>query len=163
VENYNKTKQASSKEILHRSKVHWILAHSYTLYFILFLASVFLDFIFRIKIFTNLVMVPVGVALLVFASFLILWAQKTSRNLDTKNISKETFCKGPYCYTRSPTHWGLFFLMLGFGIIANAVFVILFTLISFLITRFTFLDKQETVLAEKYGAPYLEYKRSVKL
>lgn len=163
MENYNQTGQTQSEEILHRSKVHWILAHSYTLYFILFLASVLLDFIFRIKIFISPVMVPVGVALLIFASFLILWAQKTSRNLDIKNVSKETFCKGPYCYARSPTHWGLFFLMLGFGIIVNAVFVVLFTLISFLITRFTFLDKQEAVLAEKYGEPYLEYKRSVKL
>ncbi len=163
MEDYNKAKQISSREILHKNKVHWILAHSYTFYFILFLASVFLDFIFRIKIFISPVMVPTGVILLVFASFLILWAQKTSRNLDVKNVSKETFCKGPYCYARSPTHWGLFFLMLGFGIITNAVFVFLFTLISFLITRFTFLDKQEAALAEKYGAPYLEYKRSVKL
>lgn len=145
----------------HKNKVHRVLAHSYTSYFILFLIGVTLDSIFKVKIFSNSVMVPVGFAVLVLATFLVIWAQKTSRGLNAENISKETFCKGPYCYTRSPTHWGLFFLMLGFGIITNAVFIILFTLISFLVSRFVFLEEEERILLEKYGAPYLEYKKSV--
>lgn len=144
-------------------RVHKILAHSYTLYFILFLIGVSLDFIFPIKIFASSVMVPTGIVFLMFASFLILWAQKTSRNLDIKNLSKESFYKGPYRYARSPTHWGLFLLMFGFGIIANALFVILSTLFSFLISRFIFLKKQENILAEKYGTHYLEYKKQVNL
>ncbi|MEI8174562.1 MAG: methyltransferase [bacterium] len=144
-------------------RVHKILAHSYTMYFILFLIGVCLDFIFKIKIFSSSIMVPIGIVFLIFSTFLIIWAQKTSRNLDIDNLSKEIFSKGPYRLTRSPTHWGLFFLMLGFGIVANAVFVVLTTLISFLISRLVFLDKQEDVLALKYGEHYLEYKKSVKL
>jgi len=163
MESYNKIEPVSNTENLKRSRVHRILAHSYTMYFIFFLAGVYLDFIFKIKIFTSSFALPVGIVFLIFASFLILWAQKTSRNLDIKNLSKESFSKGPYRYTRSPTHWGLFFLMLGFGIIANAVFVILSTLISFLIAKFIFLKREEAVLAEKYGAPYLEYKKQVRL
>lgn len=46
--------------------------------------------------------------------------------------------------------------------IVNAFFIIVFSFISFLITKFTFLSKEEKILAEKYGAPYLEYKKSVK-
>ncbi|OGI95494.1 hypothetical protein A2917_02975 [Candidatus Nomurabacteria bacterium RIFCSPLOWO2_01_FULL_42_17] len=144
-------------------RVHKILAHSYTMYFILFLIGVTLDFIFQIKIFTNPIFSVIGIIFLVFASFLILWAQKTSRNFNIENLSKETFCKGPYCYSRHPTHWGLFSLVLGFGIIANAFFVVLSTIISLFISKFFFLKKQDAVLAEKYGAPYLEYKKSVKL
>ncbi len=147
----------------HKNKVHRILANSYTFYFILFLAGVLLDFIFPIKIFSNSDIVLFGVILLIFSTLLIIWAQKSSRNLDIKNLSKETFCKGPYCYTRSPTHWGLFFLILGFGIVANAFFVVLTTVISFVISKLVFVRKQENVLAQKYGAPYLEYKKSVKL
>ena len=108
-------------------------------------------------------MAPIGVAFLLLATILILWAQMTSRNLSKQNITKETFCKGPYCYTRSPTHWGLFLLLLGFGFIANAFFLIILTLISFVITKFIFLEKEENALAMKYGAPYLEYKKEVKL
>lgn len=147
----------------YRNRVHRILAHSYAMYFIFFLAGVTLDFVFRLKIFSGSVMAPGGILLLLLGTLLVFWAQKTSHKLDKKNMTKETFCRGPYCYTRSPTHWGLFFLMLGFGIIANAVFVVLTTLLSFLVSRFVFLDKEEKVLVEKYGTPYLEYKKSVKL
>ena len=143
-------------------RVHKILAYSYAVYFILFLISVSLDFIFRIKIFSSPIMAWAGAILLFFSSFLILWAQKTSRDLKTTNVSKETFYQGPYRYTRHPTHWGLFVLMLGFGIVANAFFVILFTLISFFITKFIFVKKQEDILAEKYGAPYRAYQETVK-
>ena len=148
---------------LYLYKVHRILAHSYSVYFLLFLIGVLLDIVFQFKIFESNILVPTGAALLIFATLLILWAQRTSRDLKISNLSKETFCRGPYCYTRSPTHWGLFLLMLGFGIIANAFFVVLFTIIAFFLTRFTFLKKEEQALAETYGSPYLEYKKSVKL
>ncbi|OGI94581.1 hypothetical protein A3A03_03080 [Candidatus Nomurabacteria bacterium RIFCSPLOWO2_01_FULL_40_18] len=147
----------------HKNRVHRILAHSYTLYFILFLIGVTLDIIFQFKIFTTIIAVPFGLLLIIFASCLILWAQISSRRMKKENISKETFSQGPYHYSKHPTHWGLFFLTLGFGIMANALFVILTTLISFLLSRHTFLEKHEDVLSRKYGAPYIEYKKSVKL
>ena len=155
---------------LHKNKVHKILAHSYAIYFILFLISVYLDLVFSARgesafhgnFIISSVAIFLGVFFLIFGTFLILWAQKTSRNLKKENINTETFLQGPYRYTRSPTHLGLFLLMLGFGVIANAVFVILFTIIFFIVAKFVFLDKQEKILAEKYGASYLEYKKMVK-
>jgi len=105
---------------------------------------------------------PIGFVFLALGTFLILWAQTTSRHLKKENITPETFCHGPYCYTRAPTHLGLFLLMLGFGFISNAFFVILLTLFAFFIGKLVFLDKEEKILAEKYGAPYLEYKKMVK-
>ena len=142
--------------------VHKILAHSYSIYFTLFLIGVVLDLVLKIRIFTGSLMVPVGAILLLFGSVLIAWAQLTSRHLKKDGISKEAFCRGPYCFTRTPTNFGLFFLMFGFGIIANALFVVLSTIISFLIGKFFFLSKEEKILEAKYGAPYLEYKKSVK-
>jgi len=147
----------------HKNKVHRILAHSYILYFISFLIGICLDIVFKFKIFTSFIMAPVGLIFLILGTFLILWAQKTGHELKKVSEPKtEHFYRGPYRYTRMPTHFGLFFLMLGFGIVANAFFVVLFTLISFLISKFVFLDKEEAVLAEKYGAHYLEYKKMIK-
>lgn len=146
----------------HKNKVHHILAHSYFSFFLLFLFGVFLDLVFPIKIFQGSDIRLFGFIFLFLASVLIVWAQMTSRNLKKENLTKDTFCRGPYCYTRSPTHWGLFFLTLGFGFVANAGFVVLCTIISFLVTKLTFLKKEERILAEKYGAPYLEYKKQVK-
>jgi protein-S-isoprenylcysteine O-methyltransferase Ste14 len=161
MENDNKTQEFEHRHP-HKNKVHGILAHSYSVYFILFLIGVYLDIFFKFKVFTNFMMVPIGATILVLGSLLILWAQRANLDLKKDTLNKKTFCRGPYCYTRSPTHVGLFLLMLGFGIISNAFFVILFTIISFIVLKFTFLNKQEKVLAEKYGDHYMEYKKSVR-
>ena len=146
----------------HKNKVHIILAHSYSVFLSLFLVGVFLDLIFNLKILNFTFILPIGVAFIFLASLLILWAQKTSRNLKKENLTKETFFKGPYRFTRSPTHLGLFFLTLGFGLIVNGIFIVISTIISFAITKLVYLKKEETILEKKYGAPYLEYKKAVK-
>ncbi|MCE9548822.1 hypothetical protein K8Q98_00245 [Candidatus Nomurabacteria bacterium] len=143
--------------------VHRVLAHSYGLYFLLFLLGFFLSLAFPIKILSSAITRPSGFILLVLASILIFWAQHTSRNLDKKDeLKKESFCRGPYRYTRSPTHLGLFLLFFGFGVLINSFFIMLTTLVSFFVTKFIFVNKQEAILTEKYGAPYLEYKKAVK-
>ncbi|MFA5937210.1 MAG: methyltransferase [Candidatus Paceibacterota bacterium] len=147
---------------IHKNKVHKILAHSYIFYFLFFIFGLFLDFIFPLKLFENMAISSIGALFLIFGTFLIFWAQKVSRNLKKESISKKSFCQGPYCFTRSPTHFGLFITMLGFGIMINALFIVIFSIISFFITKFVFLKKEEKILAEKYGTPYLEYKKSVK-
>lgn len=162
METENKTEQLGD-ENLHKNKVHRILAHSYLFYFVSFLIGLFLDFVFPIEIFKGITITSIGFIFLVFGTFLIVWAQGSSRTLQKENMTKETFFHGPYRYTRSPTHYGLFFLMLGFGIMVNALFIIIFSVFSFFVTKFIFIKKEEQILTEKYGAPYLEYKRIVKL
>ena len=147
----------------HKDQVHGVLGHSYSAYFVCFLAGVLLDLIFKLKIFNFGAMQEVGLLLVILSSFLILWAQKTSRNLKIENLKKENFLKGPYAVTRSPTHWGLFFLTLGFGIMTGAFFVVVSTIASHLISRIVYLRKEEMILERKYGAPYLEYKKAVYL
>lgn len=146
----------------HKNKVHKILAHSYSAYLFFFLVGIWLDLVYGLKVFNNSFVAPVGYAFIILGTLLVFWAQKTSRNLNKENISKETFLKGPYRHTRMPTNFGLFFLTLGCGMIMNALFVIVLAPISFIVAKFVFIKKQERILAEKYGAPYLEYKKSVK-
>ncbi len=145
----------------HRT-VHHVLAHSYLWYFIPLIVAVFLDLFYPVKIFEKFLGMPTGFVFLGLATLLIFWAQSTSRKLEEKDLTKDSFCKGPYCYTRMPTHWGLFILVLGFGLILNAFFVVIFNFISFVLTKILFVKEQEKILEEKYGAPYLEYKKSVK-
>jgi protein-S-isoprenylcysteine O-methyltransferase Ste14 len=147
----------------HKNKVHHILAHSYSFFFLLLIIGILLDVIFNVKFFENSILLPVGFVLLVLASILIFWAQKSSHKLNKENLSKETFCRGPYYYTRSPTHLGLFLLILSFGFITNAFFVIVLTVVSFIVTKFVFVKKQEAILEERYGEAYKEYKKSVKI
>ncbi len=147
----------------HKRTVHHVLVHSYSLYFLLFILGVFLDLVFPVKIFHNSAVTIIGLLLIILSPLLILWAQRTSRDLrNVENIKKEHFCRGPYCYTRNPTHLGLVILMLGFGIMANAFFIVLFTVIYTIFARFIFIKKEELILVNKYGAPYIEYRKSVR-
>lgn len=145
-----------------KNEVHRILAYSYLIYFIFFLAGLFLDLLFSFQVSSNSFMLATGIFFLILGTLFIFWAQKTSRRLNTTNLSKEVFYRGPYRFTRSPTHWGLFLLLLGVGMVLNGFFVMVFAFLAFLISKFTFLNKQEKILAEKYGEPYIEYKKTVK-
>ena len=156
---------------IHREKVHGVLAHSYAVYFLLFLTGLFFDFVFSAwggsafggDFFNNSLAQFIGIILLVLATILILWAQKTGHEFrKIKEKKTENFCLGPYCYTRIPTQWGLFSLMLGFGIVTNAFFVVIFSLVAFLIAKFVFIEKEERLLAQKYGGAFLEYKKLVR-
>ncbi len=147
----------------HKHEIHRTLAHSYTFYFTFLLLGILMDFIFPIKIFTTSFTLPTGFLFLVLGTVIILWAQLSYVNVDSKEIAKEHFCKGPYCYTRNPTHWGLFLSILGFGLIANGFFIVLFTVLSHLLAKLTFIKKYESVMLHHFGAPYEEYKKSVKI
>lgn len=149
--------------VIKNNRVHKVLAHSYFLYLGALVLGLILDYFFPHKLFSSSFVVEVGVAMLGFATALVVWAQMTSLSLDISNLSKESFLRGPYRVSRTPTHWGLFMLVLSFGIISNSLFILTLSFVSFVLTKFIFVKKQEAILAEKYGQPYLEYKKSVKL
>ena len=70
--------------------VHAVLARSYSFYFFGFLLGIIFDFYFPNKPFNESISTPLGMIFIILASYLILWAQKTSRHLkkgDTLNHS----------------------------------------------------------------------------
>ena len=149
-----------------KPNVHAILAHSYSFYFLSLIVGVILDFIYPVQVSHTEFWQILGSVLVILGSLLVFWAQNTSRNLkvDEKEHDKAVsqFKKGPYRFVRGPTHYGLGFLILGFGLMSNMPFIVLTTVISFFITKMIFLKREENLLAQKYGAPYLEYKKAVR-
>lgn len=150
-----------------RHLVHHALAHSYTVYFFVLLFGVALDLLFPIKIFSSAFMKS-GLVLMVLASVLIAWAQRSSdltKGLRDKReeLTHHHFLNGPYRYSRTPTHWGLFLLVLGFSLVINAFFIAVLTVVSFAVTKVFFLKNEEKHLENRYGEPYREYKKKVRL
>ena len=145
-----------------RLSVHRIAAHSYIVALLFLLVGVFADMLWKPVIFDETLTAPLGALFLGVGTILILWAQNASHHFSKEHITRDSFCRGPYHFTRNPTHWGLYFLLLGFGLATNALFVIVTTVVSFLVTKAIFLSQEEKLLTTKYGEPYLEYKNSVK-
>ncbi len=159
MENEQKIKEAMSPE---KSKIHKILAESYLSMFLFFLAGVYLDSFFSFKKINNLYLTILGVLMLLFGTFLIYWSQSTNRHLSKENLSENTFKKGPYRYSRNPTHWGLFLIVLGFGLATGSLFLAVVSIVAFLISKIFFLQREEGLLEKKYGTPYIKYKKSVR-
>ena len=145
-----------------RLGVHRVLADSYTVYLLAFVLGLFFSAGWPIKIFQNDLLVNVSAVILFLSSFLILWAQRSSKKFNKEDLTKESFENGPYRFTRNPTNLGLFLSIVSFGIIINSFFVVLFSLIAFFISRLVFIKKEEKLLDKKYGDPYLEYKKVVR-
>lgn len=155
--------QENTNKSLPQNSVHQTLAHSYFLHFFALILGVILDLIFHIRLVHSSIMMPIGFFLLFIATIIIVWAQITTKDLDKKEVTKEHLLKGPYCYTRTPTHYGLFLLILGFGFIMNAFFIILLSIFSVIFGKSVYLKKYENIMLNKFGSIYEEYKKSVKI
>jgi protein-S-isoprenylcysteine O-methyltransferase Ste14 len=141
---------------------HHVLAHSYSVFFFGLLVGLLLDIFLPFKIippyfqYLGLIMILVG-------PLLIYWAQKTSGKIRLKKeaLVAEDFKKGPYAVTRGPTHLGLALLTIGFGLLNNALFVVLLSIVVYFISKRVFLREQEKMLAQSYGEEYHKYQQEV--
>jgi protein-S-isoprenylcysteine O-methyltransferase Ste14 len=145
--------------------VHFILSHSYTVFLFAVVLGVVLDVFIPMDIFEHYLYQPIGFGMIVLGSILIYWAQSTSRKTNKEMQRENTprdFERGPYKYSRNPTHIGLSIMTLGLGFLLQSVFSIAFIAVASLVTKFIFLKKEERLLEEKYGQAYLDYKKKVR-
>ena len=151
---------------LNPATIHWVLGHSYLVYFGAIIVGLGLDAVFPDHL------VPMSIAwfgafIMICATGLIYVSQKTSRDTaherhkHSDSLASAHFKVGPYKYMRSPTHMGLLFVTIGFGLMASSVYVVAAGLIAFLLTRFIFVRKEEELLEVKYGQAYVQYKKEV--
>jgi len=143
-------------------KVHHILAYSYMVYLIALFFGLIFSAIWPFPIFNSEILAFISAIVLFLSSLLIFWAQKSTKEFSKENLTKESFMKGPYRFSRNPSTIGLFFSMICFGIIINSIFAILFSFIAFMFSLLVFFKKEEAFLENKYGIPYIEYKKIVK-
>lgn len=145
--------------------VHFILVHSYLIFLFSIILGVFFDTFLKEKMYSSHIFSNIGILMLILGTILIYWAQKTSSNYQERKITdekKSIFEFGPYQYSRSPTHFGLFIMALGFSLIINSLFSIIFTILAYIITKLFFLRKEEKILEKKYGEIYTDYKKKIK-
>lgn len=144
--------------------VHYILSSSYSVYFFCVIAGLILDLIYPIH-FASIFYSNLGFVFMCVGTIFIYWAQSTSSTSKKKflvdtNVPRN-FALGPYKYSRNPTHIGLMLVSFGFGFMIGSFFVVILSMLSFIITKFIFLPKEENLLKEKYGEVYTAYKKKV--
>jgi len=148
-----------------RGMVHFILFHSYLIFFIAIVLGVILDTFLKDKMFSGNIYSYIGFTMVMIGSIIIYWAQKTSSNYKQKtkkNESMSQFEFGPYKYLRHPTHLGLLIMTFGFSLMINSFFGIILVILAYIYTRLFSIKKQEKILEKKHGEIYSSYKKKVK-
>lgn len=160
-DNQNLNKKGSSRIGI----VHILLSHDYAIFFFAIVLGVVVDQIFNFNFFDRELYQYIGLIMIVLGSLLIYWAQSTT-SPSKPEVKKERdfnfFFRGPYKYTRNPTNLGLTTMSIGLGFLINSVFSIVFIVITYLISRFIFIRKQDSILEERYGSIFADYKKKVK-
>ena len=145
--------------------IHVVLGHSYLVYFFSILIGLGLQIWYPYQ-FSHRGVEGLGLILIIVGPLLMYWAQHTTDK--TAKLRGEwvndwkIFYRGPYTLTRSPTHLGLFFLVLGFSAIINSLWLLMFSTFAFLITRCIFIRKEESLLVKKYTDAYTTYQKKVR-
>src|SRR3989344_612814 len=92
-----------------KESVHRVLAHSYAVFFLVFLLGIVLDILWPIRIIPKYILNPIGVLLIIIGPLLIVWAQNTSGRFIKRypHPTTKDFKSGPYAFMRGPTHTGI--------------------------------------------------------
>jgi len=154
-------KDNKNKEILLRKGIiHFVLLHSYLIFFIAVVFGVIFDIFIPATFFQNPIFQEVGIIIILLGTGLIFWAQSASgisNKIRIENLTVKSFENGPYKYFPNPTHLGLFIMTLGLGFVINSLFSIIFVIIAYILTKIIFIKKQEKIFEKKYGQVYLNY------
>lgn len=147
--------------------IHVLLSQDYAIFFFAVILGIIFDRIFPTDLFNGTLYQNIGLFLIIIGSIIVYWSQKTTggqKNNPNKTTSRDInfFYRGPYKYTRNPTNFGLTILVLGLGFVINSSFSVIFIVITYFISRFIFIKKQDLILEEKYGDTWKEYKKKVK-
>lgn len=142
-----------------------ILSYSYVVFFSAVILGVIFDIFIPHDLFSLKIFEYIGLFFIFIGSLIAYWAQYTSRrkkNYAPRQVVVSDFKRGPYKYLRHPTHFGVFVMIIGFSLIINSLFSILFSIIAYIFVRVLFQKKEEKYLENKYGQVYLDYKKEVK-
>ena len=160
----NKENIAKEEFMLRKGIVHFVLLHSYLIYFFAVIIGVIFDIFTPIKFFSNPIYQKLGVFMILIGTVLIYWAQSSSglsKKDNKENITTKSFQNGPYKYFLSPTHLGLFTMTLGLGVVLNSIISVLTVLVAHILAKTIFFKKQEKILERKYGKAYTDYKKNL--
>jgi protein-S-isoprenylcysteine O-methyltransferase Ste14 len=145
--------------------IHVILFHTYVVFMCAIILGVVLTQIFPLNLFRASIFQYIGIVMIILGSIVVYWAQKTTSSTQSE-VNKERdinfFLRGPYKYTRNPTNLGLTVMSIGLGFLINSFYSVFLIIITYLISRFVFIRKQDIILEERYGSVFNDYKNKVR-
>jgi len=99
--------------------------------------------------------IRMGIGFILMGLFLRVWANGYAIKLEKLTTS------GPYAFVRHPLYLGTMLLVVGFVIMLKVYFIGIAFLVLFMSIYFKTIRKEESMLENKFGEVYLQYKNKV--
>ena len=107
-----------------------------------------------------------GILLIALAAGGLLSAFRTMQRAGTPVDPGETpraiVSSGPYRFSRNPIYLSMAFFVLGVGLLADALWVIVLLPLALLVVNYGVIAREERYLERKFGPAYLQYKSAVR-
>ncbi len=125
--------------------------------------GVFLEFIIPTKMFPPHTAQIIGAVLVVLATVVILWSQKTSAEFRKREKQGEarSFSKGPYRWSDNPTSFSLALLVIGFGFMLNSLMIVALSAVGYWLSYMVYERRKKILMEEHYKDDYINYKKKI--
>jgi protein-S-isoprenylcysteine O-methyltransferase Ste14 len=103
---------------------------------------------------------PVGIALIAFSLYLVLWAIRTLGSHASQGLGGGLIREGPYRWTRNPQYVADIVMLAGFAVLTNSTLALITGFLGaawFILAPFT----EEPWLREQFGEEYDRYTEAV--
>ena len=104
-------------------------------------------------------------SILAFAALFFISVRTMKRaktTLDPNGIPDHLVTGGPFSFTRNPIYLGNTLLMIGIGLVSGIVWFLLLAIVAAFVTQKVAIEREEKVLAEKFGKRYRDYAKRVR-
>jgi protein-S-isoprenylcysteine O-methyltransferase Ste14 len=107
-----------------------------------------------------------GLLLIVLAAVGLLSAFRTMQHagtpLDPRETPRAIVSTGPYRFSRNPIYLSMALFVLGVGLLADALWVLVLLPVVLLVINYGVIAREERYLERKFGPTYLQYKSAVR-
>ena len=111
----------------------------------------------------GLLFIPIGFFLIIWANYALLHIGKIGlRAREPMQRPSNLVLVGPYRLTRNPLYLGCLLILLGLVIVWSSVVTAFVLILVYIIFRYLFIKKEETILEEEFGDEYREFKKRVR-
>ena len=101
-----------------------------------------------------------AVASLFFTSIRTMTRAKTTLNPNA--VPDHLVTSGPFSFTRNPMYLGNTLLLIGVGLISGIAWFLLLAVIAAFVTQKVAIEREEKLLADKFGKRYRDYAKRVR-
>ncbi|MFQ5820459.1 MAG: methyltransferase family protein [Candidatus Heimdallarchaeota archaeon] len=111
----------------------------------------------------GILFIPVGMLLVIWANYALLHIGKIGlRDREPMQRPSNLVLVGPYRFTRNPIYLGCLLMLLGLVIVWSSVVTAFFLILVYIVFRYVFIKREETILEEEFGDEYRDFKKRVR-